>query len=115
MIFEINTTTEPTHVCISVKGELNGATAPQLEANLAGFLTHPGKQWVLDLEKLVFSSSAGLRVFLSYAKKTKNVGGRLIFCAVQPGVMDVFEVSGFTRIFTIVPTLDQARKLAGAS
>ncbi len=114
-MFEIHTTTEPTHVCISLKGELNGATAPQFEADLAGYLSNPAKQWVLDLEKLVFSSSAGLRVFLSYAKKTKNAGGRLIFCAVQPGVMDVFEVSGFNRIFTIVPTLDQARKLVGAS
>lgn len=114
-MFEINATTEPTHVYISLKGELNGATAPQLETKLASYLNDPSKQWVLDLEKLVFSSSAGLRVFLSYAKKTQNAGGRLIFCAVQPGVLEVFEVSGFTRIFTIVPTLDGARKLVGAS
>lgn len=110
-MFEIIPTSENTHTRLALRGELTSATAPQLDAALAALLATGANRWLLDLGGLAFSSSAGLRVFLSYAKKIKNAGGRLVFCAVQPTVFAVLETSGFTQILTLVPTVEDGRRL----
>jgi anti-anti-sigma factor len=110
-MFEIIPANETTHTRIALRGELTSATAPQLEAALAALLATGAKRWLLDLGALAFSSSAGLRVFLSYAKKIKNASGRLVFCAVQPAVLEVLETSGFTQILTLTPTAEDGRRL----
>jgi anti-anti-sigma factor len=97
---------------IALKGEITSATAPQLERALADCLAgDQPRLWLLDLEALPFTSSAGLRVFLTYTKKIKTAGGRLVFCSVQPAVAEVFEVSGFTQILGIAPDAAAARHL----
>ena len=49
-----------------------------------------------------YVSSAGLRVFLSVLKALEKVGGRMVLCAMPPFVLDVFTISGFSGLFTIV-------------
>lgn len=95
---------------LTIRGEITGASAPQLEQSINAALAGlAAPRCVLDLAGLAFTSSAGLRIFLALAKRIKNAGGRLAFCAVQPAVREVFEVSGFTRILTLVPDLAAAR------
>ena len=110
-MLDILPTTESGLLVVSLRGEITSASAPGLEqalqAALAG-VTPP--RCVLDLAGLTFTSSAGLRVFLALAKRIKTAGGRLVFCAVQPAVREVFEVSGFTQILTLVPDLAAARR-----
>jgi anti-anti-sigma factor len=110
-MFESLPSDEKTHTLVRLRGELTSATAPQLDATLAALLTSGQSRWLLDLSELTFSASAGLRVFLSYAKKNKNAGGRLVFCSVQPAVLDVLTTSGFTQILTLVPTAAEGRQL----
>ncbi|HEX3730050.1 MAG TPA: STAS domain-containing protein, partial [Opitutaceae bacterium] len=57
-----------------------------------------------DCAQLHYVSSAGLRVFLSAAKKAKVAGGRAAFAALTPIVQEIFELSGFTGILEIHPT-----------
>lgn len=82
---------------ISLDGRLDTLTAPELEdalkTNLVGV-----KEVTLDLEKLVYISSAGLRVLLSLNKKMKSC---LTVVNVQELVMEVFEVTGFADILVI--------------
>ena len=82
---------------ISLDGRLDTLTAPELEealkTNLIGV-----KEVTLDLEKLVYISSAGLRVLLSLNKKMKSC---LTVVNVQELVMEVFEVTGFADILVI--------------
>ena len=82
---------------INLEGRLDTLTAPEFEdflkSNIAGV-----KEITLDLEKLVYVSSAGLRVLLSLNKKMKN---NLTVVNVQELVMEVFEVTGFADILVI--------------
>lgn len=110
-MFALTQTDETTHLRISLKGDITSATAPQADAALGAILATGRNRWILDLSELTFSSSAGLRVFLSYAKKLKNAQGRLVLAAFQPPVLEVFHVSGFTQIFTITSTVEEARRL----
>jgi anti-anti-sigma factor len=109
-LFEITCTSAAGFVHILLRGHITSATAPQLEQTLAAAIAgQAAPQCVLDLSELVYTSSAGLRIFLTFAKRMKNAGGQLVFCAVQPTVHTVLEVSGFTRILTLVPDVAAAR------
>ena len=82
---------------ITLDGRLDTLTAPEFEDSLKSKLSGV-KSVVIDCEKLVYISSAGLRVLLSLNKKFKN---SLTLVKVQELVMEVLEVTGFTDILNI--------------
>lgn len=94
---KINFNKDTDKLNISLEGRLDTITAPEfddfLKSNLAGI-----KEVTLDLEKLVYISSAGLRVLLSLNKKMKS---SVTIYNVQELVMEVFEVTGFVDILVI--------------
>ena len=82
---------------VALEGRLDTITAPDLESLLNK--NHDAKTYlVIDCEKLVYVSSAGLRVLLGAQKKTK---GAMKLKNVNELVMEVFEMTGFADIFTI--------------
>ena len=81
------------------EGRLDTITAPQLEGEIRS--SSGGiKVLVFDLEKLVYISSAGLRVLLS-AQKTMNKQGTMLLRNVRPEIMEILEATGFSDILTI--------------
>ena len=84
---------------LALEGRLDTTTAPELEAVLKESLTGV-TQLTMDLDKLEYISSAGLRVLLS-AQKIMNRQGSMKLIHVGEIVMEVFEVTGFTDILTI--------------
>ena len=86
-------------VTVALKGRLDTATAPQLEAELKAALAD-ANAICFDFEELEYISSAGLRVLLSVYKQMKSRGG-MELCHVHEGIMEVFDVTGFTDFLTI--------------
>lgn len=84
---------------VALEGRLDTTTAPELEAELRQSMDDI-QCLILDMEKLVYLSSAGLRVILG-AQKQMNRQGKLIVRHVNDTIMEVFEVTGFTDILTI--------------
>ncbi len=96
---EIKKTSENGTLRIALEGRLDTTTAPQLEAELKRGL--PGtKELILDLEKLSYLSSAGLRLLLS-AQKTMLKQGSMKVRNVNETIMEIFEITGFADILTI--------------
>ena len=84
---------------ISLEGRLDTSTAPELDEVLKDSL--PGvTDLTLNLEKLEYLSSAGLRVLLS-AQKTMNKQGSMVVTGVNETIMEIFEITGFSDILTI--------------
>ena len=79
------------------------ALAPHLQGCVAG-----GDQLILDLSGLEYISSAGLRVLMLAAKQCKAQKGTLIVTGLQALVREIFEISKFTLVFTITPSLREA-------
>lgn len=90
---------EHSTLTLFLEGRLDTTTSPQLEAELAESLTGI-TDLTLDLSKLAYLSSAGLRVILS-AQKRMNKQGRMVVRHVNETIMEVFEVTGFVDILTI--------------
>ncbi len=85
---------------VALEGRLDTVTAPQLEAALSNALDGV-TELTLDLEKLEYISSAGLRVLLATQKKMSKQGNMKL-THVCEAVMEVFEVTGFSDILSIV-------------
>ena len=86
-------------IIIEVEGRLDTNTAPSLEKAI-NENTEANNNLVLDLNKLVYISSAGLRVLLS-AQKKMNKNGSMKVKNVSEAVMAVFEMTGFADILVI--------------
>ena len=84
---------------IALEGRLDTMTAPELETELKGSMDS-AESLVLDLSKLEYISSAGLRVLLSAHKVMACKGGMKV-TGVNEIVQEVFDVTGFADILTI--------------
>ena len=84
---------------VALDGRLDTTTAPQLENDLRASLGGV-TELVFDMDKLVYISSAGLRVLLS-TQKVMSRQGRMVIRKVRPEIMEIFEVTGFVDILTI--------------
>jgi anti-sigma B factor antagonist len=92
---------------ISASGRLDSGTAGALEAVLPT-RAKAQKAVVLSLADVPYVSSAGLRVLLIGAKAAKAAGNTLIITGLSPAVREVFDISGFSKIFTIEADVDAA-------
>ena len=97
---------------ISASGRLDSTSAGALEAILPA-RTKEQKAVVLSLAEVPYVSSAGLRVLLIGAKAAKAAGNRLVITGLSPAVREVFDISGFSKIFTIEPDIDAALSAIG--
>ena len=88
-----------TTMTIAVEGRLDTITAPDLELELTKL--DNVNSLILDFRKLDYISSAGLRVLLSAHKKMQQKDGMKIIHANEL-VNEVFEVTGFSDILTVV-------------
>ena len=84
---------------IALEGRLDTTTAPELEQEIKSSLDDV-TELVMDLEKLTYISSAGLRVLL-LAQKKMNKQGSMKVIHVNEMVMEVFVNMGFAGIMTI--------------
>lgn len=86
---------------IALEGRLDTTTAPQLENELLIGL-NAISELILDMENLVYISSAGLRVLLS-TQKVMNRQGKMVVRNVRPEIMEIFNVTGFVDILNNEP------------
>ena len=95
----INKTQNGDALTIALDGRLDTTTAPQLDAEVTNGLNGV-KNFVIDMEKLVYVSSAGLRVLLK-AQKTMNKQGSMVIKNVSDEIKEIFEVTGFDELLTL--------------
>ena len=88
-------------------GRLDSLTCREFETRLLAALSGSGAV-VVDCTKLDYISSAGLRVLLVAANQNRTTGGRLALAALRDNLREVFDISGFSAIFAIHPTVAAA-------
>ncbi|MFN8497457.1 MAG: STAS domain-containing protein [Anaerolineae bacterium] len=87
-------------VLVGPVGKVNHETAPELQKVLDEEIANGHFKIVVDMSKVNYISSAGLRVLLKARKDVKRWNrGDLRLSGVQPLVLETLELVGFTRIF----------------
>ena len=89
-------------------GRIDAAGALRLSTALKEHLTPGDRAVLIDLAGVAYMSSAGIRVFVGLKKTLQERQGHLLLCSVQPAVLKILGITGFDRIFSVCPTLDDA-------
>lgn len=93
---------------VEVEGEIDAATAPELEEALRAALAGGNSPLLIDMSAVSFISSAGLRVLIRVFQEAKRVGAELRIAGLIPRVKTVFEVSGLLQVLQVYETRQAA-------
>ena len=94
-------------IVLGLVGRLDSLSCREFEGRLLGALSESGAV-VVDCAAMEYISSAGLRVLLVAAKQARAANGQLALAALRDNPREVFDISGFSAIFAIHPTVEAA-------
>lgn len=95
---------------LNFSGRLDAYSAGDIEKKLDSLIESGNIKLVLNLEKMEYISSSGLRVFLAQLKKVRKQQGDIKLACMKPYIKEVFDIAGFTQLFNIFENEDNAIK-----
>ena len=101
MTLDINLVRKGTTAEVQLTGYIDANNAKDVDDILTEVVGKFDKV-VLDLENLKYVSSAGLRAFKHAYMELRRKGSPLYAKNVNKSVMEVFELTGFTRLIEFV-------------
>ena len=93
---------------VEVDGRLVAAVAPELREEILSQM-EDGTNVLFDLSSMVHIDSSGLGVLVQILQKAKAGGGKVVLAALQSGPKIVFDITKVSRVFEIVPTVEDAK------
>jgi anti-anti-sigma factor len=90
----ITSSVENGAACLALEGELDLAGAQQLEAHLDEAEREGSGRLIVDLRRLSFIDSTGLRLLLQADARARERDSQLVLRPGEPSVQRVFEVTG---------------------
>ena len=100
---------------VQVRGRLDSGTANDLAQRLQRLIDGGERRLIVDGGALDYISSSGLRVLLMAAKQLKPLNGTVALASLKPHILEVFQIAGFTSIFAVYPTVEEAAKAVSPS
>jgi anti-sigma B factor antagonist len=100
----------PAATIFHIKGRLDSSSTTELEQRVTICLDQGSKNLVLDFSELDYINSAGLRILVMGYQRLLPLGGQVMVCGARDYIAEIFDISGYNRIFLMYPDLDQAIK-----
>lgn len=100
---------------VAPSGRIDSTTSAALERHLLALVGGGHRRVVIDFTGVEYISSAGLRVMLTLAKRTKENRGALALCAMGEAVREVFGLAGFLPLFAVESSREAAVARVAAS
>ena len=96
---KISVNNEGKEYTFTLEGRLDTLTSPSLEEKI-NEVVGGAEKLVIDLSALLYISSAGLRVLLGATQQMEGKG-EMVVRNPRQAVREVFDLTGFSRLFTI--------------
>lgn len=93
---------------VSLGGRLDANASGELEQKLNAMVEADEVCLVVSLEKLDYISSSGLRVLLASLKNVRKREGDIKLACMKPYIKEVFDIAGFSQLFSIYDLEDAA-------
>lgn len=93
---------------LKIKGRIDTIHSSELEDEVNQLFDSGEKDLIFNCSGMNYISSSGLRVFLVAQKKAKAINGKLFLCDMQPAIQEIFRISGFSNLFRIFDTQEEA-------
>jgi len=91
-------------------GRIDPITVEDFDVSIAEAIKKGKVKIIIDCSGLEYISSAGLGVLIGYIEEVREKGGDIVICCANPGVYDIFDLLGFTKVYKFFPGLDEAEK-----
>lgn len=97
---------------LSIDGTLDTRTVPEFSESLTNYINEGKTKLILDCKDLKFISSAGLGTLVGAIEdiEEKDEKGFIKICNLSEEIFDVFEMMGFSELFEIYNSLEEAKK-----
>ena len=105
---EVNIEEKEGTIVVDVEGRIDASTAPKLEEELLNKISQGKKKFLVNFSKTSYVSSGGFRAVLTARWELQKQGGNLALCNLNTNVYKVFKMAGFTSIFKIYPSEEEA-------
>jgi len=92
---------------IAIEGSIDGKTAPLVRQEIAPSL-EGAKSAIIDLSKVDYLSSAGLRLLLLMYREFSAKSGKLVLLGLSEDIRTVMSHTGFLNFFTLAGSLPEA-------
>lgn len=93
---------------LTIKGEIDVSTAPELRERLLGVAQGGSNTVVVDLADVSFLDSTALGVLVSGLKRFRANDGDLRLVVTGRSVSKVLEITGLVEVFPIFESVDAA-------
>ena len=103
---EINVKNREDVKVVELSGDVDANTAPEVQKRVLP-LAEPGSKVLVDMTKVPYMSSAGLRMLLSLYRQTEAKEGKLVLVGLSEDLQDTMSVTGFLNFFTTGNTLEE--------
>lgn len=84
---------------VALEGDIDGNSAPQAQAQILP-LAQPAAKILLDLHKVPYMSSAGLRLLLVIYRTLSGNGGKVALIGLSEEIADTMSLTGFLDFFS---------------
>jgi anti-sigma B factor antagonist len=110
-VIEVSEVSEGVYV-VALAGEMDIATSPELVSRLAGIRGKGSYRVLVDLSRLGFIDSSGIKALVSSAKTVEANGGALVIVAPPPHLEKVFDIVRLSSVIPVAASLDGALSLS---
>lgn len=93
---------------LAIDGNLDADGTQAMEETVIGLLENGEKALLFDFSGLDYINSSGLRVLVLAYQRLKKASGKVAICGVKDYIQEVFEVSGYDKIFPLYPNKSDA-------
>jgi anti-sigma B factor antagonist len=93
---------------VDVGGEIDIYTAPRLRELLIELVAKNDYQLVVNMEQVEFLDSTGLGVLVGGLRRVRAYDGALDLVCTRERILQIFQITGLTKVFGIHETVDQA-------
>ncbi len=103
---EIKATIYESVTVVDLSGELDGVTAPQAQLQILP-LAATAQKILLDMTRVTYISSAGLRMLLLVYRQVSGSRGKIALVGLTEMVRDTMDTTGFLAHFATYDQLEQ--------
>ena len=87
---------------VELKGRIDTTNADQFQQDVSPLMEGDQPDIDIDCTGMSYTSSQGLRTFLLLQKSVNARGGKMVLRNMNPMVKEVFDITGFSNIITIL-------------
>lgn len=87
---------------VTLDGRIDSTNAEQFQQDISPLMEGNNPDIDIDCTGMSYTSSQGLRIFLMLQKSVIARKGKMVMRNMNPMVKEVFDITGFTNIITII-------------